>query len=671
MPTNLKYPKRISDISERDFWSSMTLDFPAGVYARLGEYHRQRLAGELAARRGRMLVDPPTNGQTAEDLLRHRIVTWHTTVVDFGPEIDWNFAGTDMYGFHYLGWLAAGTRRLLETGDAAYRDCLIDIVTSYYRARNELQHPIPGLHLVYYELGAWAKTTVLLPLYLALLETGGLPAETHAAFMKLFLGFARSLYDMQTGYHPGNWQIVGCSGLLTLARVFPEFTEAPAWEARALQYLTQHLTDDFFADGGHKERCWGYGFMSLRGITDAFQVAERHGGLGADARLFRQCIRRSFRWFAQTLGPTEHAPAFGDDALGSGSAYLDAAQPFFPGAGRDLGVDRAQSCVLKPSGYAILRNGAAPDATYANISFGRYAGWHSHMDCLSLNLWAYGKPLLEELGRFGGYGEGLTILFRAAESHNQLTLDGMHYDNSAEYDPTVQVAGAGWHGHPAFVHRAGHDPVWQSTPEVDFFTAYHTAYRANWREPQHVDACVRRTVLFVKDPGYLLVSDVAWEPASNGEGPNFAVTQHWHSPLPFQTSAGLARTVGDPACLLAFVPQPALRRLETGTDYTAEESGGEYEYPERHYLRARRWMPVEHRGATGVSVVLYPFRGDPPALTVETLPLDNAPLFRALAVAVTTPRGRDVIVFNPERLKGVTFAGKAVKERWMLRREGD
>ncbi len=690
----VRVPESVCRIHESGLWSAMQADAAgpelgeairlgrggrkAEAYRRLGEYHRRRLAGELSARREQVLTTPVRTLQTPEDLLRHRVATWHTTVAEFGEEIDWNFAETDQYGFHYLGWLRPGTRRFMETGDPAYRDCLTRIVASYYRARNRLDHPAKhGMHLVFNELGCWAKNRELLPLYLELLARGDLPTDAHEAFMKLFLGFARSLFGIQNAYHPGNWQMVGCGALFTLARVFPEFKEAGAWEERALHYLKQHLAEDFFADGCHKERCWGYGHMSLGGITETWQVARRHGGLGADEPLFRRGIRNAYRWYAKTLGPTEHMPAYGDGELGAGKALLDAARPYFPKAApRRLGVAPAKSWLLKASGFAILRNGGGADAVYANLNFGQFAGWHAHMDLFNLNLWAFGQPLLEELARFGGYGEGLSLLCRAPESHNQLTIDGMHYDNTSPIVPgqnSPPITGCGW-DHPTFAHLAGRDPVWRSTPEVDFFTAWHGAYRANWREPQTIDARVRRTVVFVKDPGYLLVSDVAWETASNNEGPNLAVTQNWHATRPFEVvGPGRAVTASNSAaCLLAFAPEPCLRRLEAGTDYTHDEAPGARDYPDRYYLRARRWMPVEHRGATGVTVLLCPCKGGgEPAVGIETLPLEGAPLFRAGAFAVTTPRGRDVIALNPDRLPGISFQKRAVSRRgqvWLQRR---
>jgi len=50
-------------------------------------------------------------------------------------------------------------------------------------------------------------------------------------------------------------------------------------------------------------------------------------------------------------------------------------------------------------------------------------------------------------------------------------------------------------------------------------------------------------------------------------------------------------------------------------------------------------------------------------VTIETRPLDNAPLFRAGAFALTTPRGRDVTVLNPDRLAEAAFKGKEISGR--------
>jgi hypothetical protein len=689
----VKFPTNICRISEQNFWSSLRKDQSEALadavalgcarkkkqaYARLGEFHRHRLAEDLAWFRTQSLPfeNNPAQSkitvmQKPEDLLRHRIMTWHTSVAQFDEEIDWNYAHTDQYGFHYLCWLVPGVRRLLDKGEDEYRECLQDIVASYYNARNKLQHPIPPMHLVYGELGSWCKTLVLLPLYLTLLELGDLPADVHEAFMKLFLGFARALSEEQKKYRSGNWQVAGSSALFILARTFSEFEESTLWEQQALDRLHEHLQRDFFADGGHEERCWSYGLMSLNAIEDAYRTGMRHGGLGAQQKLFRKTIERAYSWYESTLGPTGLMPGCGDGALCPGNVVLEAAAAFRRETKTKRQVDRSRSVLLESSGFVIMRNGGHPDSSYLNLSFGRYAGWHSHMDCLALNFWSLGEPLIEEFGMLGGYGEALSILARAPESHNQLTIDGMHYDCVDRVPPGKErprLTGCAWNEHPDFALRTGRDVCWFSTPEIDFFSAWHGAYRANWREPQTVDIKVRRTVIFVKDPGYVLVSDCAFEEHSNNEGPNFSVTQNWHSPFPFKVlSPGIARTTGRKACLLAFAPQPYLRRLEAGVDYAGDEAAVSKDFPERYNLRARRWMPVEYRGATGVTSVLYPFQGKAPDVSIEVLPLDGEQLFRTGGFAITTPHGRDVFYLNPERLPGVAIDAKEFKSRARVR----
>ncbi len=670
-------PDSICDITEENFWAALKV--PSGevgealrqvvalgqqgkkkkAYEAFAGWLRSSLHGEWQAQREELVpnlgkkkacVHNVRRNQSPQDLLKNKINVWHDTVVDFGPEIDWDYNNTDKYGFHYLFWLQPGIQRLIEHGEGEYRTHLTGIVTSYYRARNDLSHPKKNLHLVYYELGSWAKLKQLLPLYLELINTGSLSTDAHEAFLKLFLGFARSLYRLQRGYRGGNWQVVGCSGLLTLSLLFP-FKEAGRWRQRALQYLSEHLRKDFFADGCHSERCWGYGHMSLSGLTHAWKVAERHGGLGKDGASFMRMIRKGYRWFARTLGPKERKPAYGDCHLSDGSGILTEALRYFPkGMPRDLGVDRSVSYYLTHSGFAIMRNGGGDTDSYVNMSLGPWAGWHSHMDLFNLNLWSQGTVLLEEVGRFGGYGEALTILFRAPESHNQVTVDGMHYD----------ILDA--------KNRAARDVVWHSTPEADFLSAWHTAYRWQPLEPQSVQVAMRRTVVFVKDPGYTLVFDGAWEESGSGkEGPYFSLTQNWHSPFPFrQLSPTSARTKGTEAVLLSFAREDFLRRLECGVDFAGSEATGPGEFPERYYLRARRWMDVEYRGATGFASVLMPFTGEAPAVSIQPLELAGARLYREDAFEIVTPRGKDVIVLNPEKRDGLSFRGKPIAARALI-----
>jgi hypothetical protein len=217
-------------------------------------------------------------------------------------------------------------------------------------------------------------------------------------------------------------------------------------------------------------------------------------------------------------------------------------------------------------------------------------------------------------------------------------------------------------------NRTARDVVWHSTPEADFLTAWHTAYRGQPLEPQSMNLITRRTVVFIKDPGYALVFDSVREEGSGpGEGPYFSLAQNWHSPFPFkQLSATTARTKGRSAMLIAFARENFLRRIECGADFAGDEATSPSEYPERHYLRARRWMDVEYRGACGFTTLLFPFKGKAPKVSIKPLPLEGAEPYRADAFQITTPKGKDVIVLNPEKMPGLTFQGQELNGRALL-----
>ena len=260
MDTYLK--RRIEHITEADFWSSMRVS--AGVkdaiaagearrkaqaYRLLGEYHVKTLANEAAdfaatdAREARDKATAKVIRERADRTMRHEIAGWHTHVKQFGKVIDFNadFGVSGQYGFHYLGWLTPVLQEYVRGGGAKYRNGFLEIIKQYYGQRAKIKRRIPALHPVYYELGAWTKTGLMLPAYATLVGDGALDVKSREAMLKLLLGFARSLYRIaEPGYQAGNWQIVGCAGLYWIGAAFPEFKEAAAWRGGG---------HDFFAGG--------------------------------------------------------------------------------------------------------------------------------------------------------------------------------------------------------------------------------------------------------------------------------------------------------------------------------------------------------------------------------------------------------------------------------------
>ncbi len=677
---------RIENIKETDFWASFRVNrrtsaaVNAGLsmrrahaYRLLGNYHAESLASEAQffADSIRKNVEREALKRSADRVLRHEIQGWHTQVRKFGPIIDFNadFGQSGQYGFHYLKWLAPVMRQYVLSGSAKYRDCFTDIIKQYYDQRAKIIRRIPGLHPVYYELGAWAKATLILPAYAFLAGDPAVGADVREAMLKLLLGFARSLYCIQKGgYRPGNWQIVGCQSLYAIGAAFPEFRDSAGWRRRAEDILDEHARNDFFADGGHHERCWGYGHMSLHAMSLFYQSALRHGYMDARrAAKWRSFLMRGYKWFATASAPGLMTLNYGDGGIASAQPMLDEALDLFPektyrgcegndglslpGTDRPafcrtglqdlsrsssravsvlpehpdikrkagaLGVDLSRSDILRPSGYVFMRGGGSA-APFMSVNFGRFGGWHTHDDLLDFTLWCFGMPLIEEVGRFESYDNPLTPMFRAAESHNQIILNHVAMNRDK--------------------HEA-HDVRWHSTPEYDLFSGWHDAFTR---------ARIQRQIVFLKPDGWLVYDVITADEYI------FQAASCLHGIRSFRSvSRGLWLLSGRPSCCVAFAEPDDIRRVETSVDYNRSDYGEltkttpAYQH-ERHRLKILKWRDIGDKRPISFAMLLVPFENKMPPVSLRRRPVGGDVSNRAAAFEVGLNSRNYSVVFNPAR----------------------
>lgn len=654
-------PKSVTDISDHDLWSSIRVSphccnkellksainhglagRKAKAYQALAEYHRESMADEWLYQQSEAMSCPAPRPALLRQTLSHKINCWHKETIQFGKKIDWNPPGlSTVDGFHYFGFFAPVVNAYLQTGHKRYADFIKDIVVQYKEYQNGKNWTPWYKLIVYNQLAASAKLRSWLPAYLGLIHNNQLTTKASESFIKHFLGFGRMMRLSSRTFVAHNIATHGCRCLLTLGRLFPEFKEASAWDKLGTLRICQQATRGYHPDGCHDERVWGYSSATLSSIAESYKLAKRYGGLGDKDKVVLKGIRNAYRFFAKTVGPAPEygQPTYGDSGQGSFANILKAGQQFFPeGTGLDLGIDRTESCIFKPSGFAIMRNGDDKRSSYINLSFGKYAGWHSHQDLLGMNFWAYGKPLLEELGRFAPYAMPLDTLFRSPEAHNLLTIDGMVYNAQ---------------------NIRAEDVSWYSDDTVDYFSATHWAYhyfcygrgeRAD--NSPNTEAKVRRTILFVKDPGYAIVMDSVIDRFS-GKPFKDAITQNWHSPFPFtRIGPQSVATRGKVGCVLSFAHAEGLARLDRSTDFTKGEGevwGVAYD---RHALKARRWMGLNHQGTAGFTTLIYPYRGKRPDVSIRATGTDPDNFWRDESLEVVTPHGIDKIHLSPERRTG-------------------
>jgi len=82
-------------------------------------------------------------------------------------------------------------------------------------------------------------------------------------------------------------------------------------------------------------------------------------------------------------------------------------------------------------------------------------------------------------------------------------------------------------------------------------------------------------------------------------------------------------------------------------------------------------MDGDYTGNLGFITVLFPFRDAAPDVSVRPLGMASRVRYRAEALEVTTPTGRDTFVLNPEQLPGVRWRGKPVTCRARVKLSGE
>jgi len=656
--------ERIENITEDDFWSSFdkkkialcdaVANGVAGkkkqAYLLLRQYHADSLScerDEWMSDWGNAVIDREslghlTNHEKAEAVMRHDICGWHTHRIQFASVIDFNadFGKTGQYGFHYLTWLAPVLREYTLSGDPKYARKFLEIIQHYYSQRTSLKWRIPHLHPVYYELGVAAKTPLLLSACAILSPCDIISSVQYEGMMKLLLGFARSLFRIQKcGYKTGNWQIVGARTLYWLGSAFSEFKESKLWRKRAESILDEHLKQDFFSDGGHSERCWGYGAMSLNGMFEHYRDACRYGRLvGVRKARWTRFLKCAFRWFAKSTAPGNLMLNYGDGHISSADDLIAKAEKIFPDfarAGGMLGVDRSESYFLKTSGYAFMRAGNGDgESPYISINWGKSGGWHTHSDLLDFSLWCYGKPLIEEVGRFGSYDNPLDHFFRSPEAHNQIVLPHL----------------------PMQRHSCGGENIlWHTTEKADFFSGEHYAYK---------EAVVKRQILFVKpEPELVVDGKIPDSPTCccliydvvTAEELSFQVQNVLHAPSLFKQndcSRPIWLAGNDDACIIACARNDDFRRVTTDVDYSCSEH--EHNTDERHRLTFWKWRDIgDNRPVTFVTLLVPCRAGNMPAIEINELAVDDCS-GEAGAFDVSVDKIRFKAIFNPSREKSVS-----------------
>jgi hypothetical protein len=229
--------------------------------------------------------------------------------------------------------------------------------------------------------------------------------------------------------------------LFVAALALPHLNEGGSLLDFAVSELHRNLLTDVRPDGVHREHSTHYHMLVLRSFLGARENARRFGV--EFPREFDEHLRRACDFALHCRRPDGSIPALSDsdagdysDLLVLAARILDRPDYLYAASGGLRGVAPTSRNVSFPDGgYYVQRSGwgqdaeSFRDARYLIFDAGALGdGGHGHYDALSVEIYAHGRPLIVDPGRYtySEHGEeNWRRWFKGTAAHNTVCVDGL------------------------------------------------------------------------------------------------------------------------------------------------------------------------------------------------------------------------------------------------------
>ncbi len=294
-----------------------------------------------------------------------------------------------------------------------------------------------------------------------------------------------------------NWAVVRTSGLSKAIDFLPELKEHDEWKDKTRNVMNSLLDKMYSPDFSFRESGLAYSYWCLELFSSAF----RHAELNNDpySAFMRSRLEKLFDASLDSIYPNLYDTNIGDSNYNDKTDYLKRLGTLFPTKKLKALVtgtkdDSVPSSIAYPySGSVIMRNGFdKTKAFYLALHALAFDG-HAHDDLGNIVLFAYNRPLLCDLGRYGYSQSDISAHLKSAGAHNTIEIEGKKYLPHSQSGAQIEL--------------------FASNSEFDFATVSFSPCEG---------VTNRRSVLFVKKKLFVLVNDHI---TSNE---NIKLDQHWH-----------------------------------------------------------------------------------------------------------------------------------------------
>lgn len=583
----------------------------------------------------------------ANALVEHHFTLGGMPEVDLGKKINWRYNPTAdprwNRRLHRFEWLPVLTKAYAQTGDERYATGFVNLIVDWI-----VNHPPPPRKNEKHD--AWILMSAGMRCVSWTLAFGVFyhsPAFSDTAKLTLL----RSIYDharfLCLFKTARNHLIRESNGLAYLGIYFPEFRAAAHWRKVALHRLEKALKTQVNPDGSHVEVSTGYQWLVIQefeGLVDLLQA----NNLSLRDRQLADSLERMYRWLAYLVRPDGSFPQLNDGVLpdnqtvlatlvkaGESTGQKDLA--YIGARGRRGLYPKDRSIGFQDAGLYVLRNNWTPEAHYLLFDAGPYGGPHGHEDKLSIEVCAFGQPIIVDSGSYTYENlDPLRAYFVGSEGHNTVLIDGQSQIRRWKEENLNPTAGRGNHAR------------WISQADLDYVAAtYRDGYAPfQLRPPLQArminDVTHTRRILFMKPDYWVIVDELqALSPH------NYQLLFHTHPSVVVRSAPENRISLIRPSEEIRLDLIPADPQSVKVTWASGDNGPIQSWYSTDFYQKVPSTVIIYERegtASTAITTLLYPCRlgQTEKAISIAPLAIRQG---RGLAYVVTTPRGQDHLLF--------------------------
>jgi hypothetical protein len=412
--------------------------------------------------------------QRADAVLEHRFpeqISATAYNVQLPQDIDWDAQPTTTGNPNFLHglnrqsfWKDLGIA-YRDTGDGKYVRELVSELESWSAQNPPLDNPddwrASSPH--WWLLDASDRATNWTFAYMMVLGSPDWIPATNTLFLKEMWEHGDFLNRVTPSSYKKNRTALHAAALSQIGMLFPEFTDAAAWEYHGTDMTFRALAAQFYPDGGHVEESPSYGMFTLNsllgsyqlatlnnrdywtknrrklvqnGVEAIFQVLDSYAELPALSDTYRSStVGRFFSRAAIALNEKKYVFAGGinlEDLISAGGDVNS-----FPTADTYL-QHRPDSYALPDSGYYILRS----DGTQVIFDAGPKGGSHGHYDLLNFELSRGSVIPIPDPGPYTYDDSPERQRAISTPAHNTLSIDGLNHEAlEGAHNPKIVVDG--------------------------------------------------------------------------------------------------------------------------------------------------------------------------------------------------------------------------------------